>query len=381
MHGVVVMRPFTTVLCGGPGLGFYVPGVILAKQLERHCPVEVEVIERLLPADKQELVIRSRRKFHADFRIALMAQRLATDITNQLDTAQVEATLQRWRASDRRRFVVFSGFWATLVQRYLRDYAPGPVAVDFCHVDSAPSSSWGLVEKGMPGIRNVWFLRFETRSLHYRLDVNGEPPLPFTERARRLLCHGGGWGMGTYRERTRALAEHELGLDLLCYEHDELDALPGARHFILDPDWFPFRLRRGESLFPPLGSLQPGGAVQYTVNAKFPELYNFTRRAAAIVSKPGAGTLIDSLSAATPLITLEPFGEYERKNGELWREFGFAIDFDDWVRTGCSLEALEPLHRNLLAARQRLQSYAEHCCELDAPDSGAPLRTTLETRP
>jgi hypothetical protein len=325
--------------------------------------------------------MRSRRKFHADFRMALMAQRLATDITNQLDTAEAERTLQRWRASERRRFVVFSGFWATLLHRYIRDYAPGPVAVDFCHVDSAPSSSWGLVEKRLPGIRDVWFLHFETRAVHYRLDVNSAPPVPFAERAPRLLCHGGGWGMGTYRERTRTLAEHELLLDLLCYEHDELDALPGARHFILDPDWFPFRLRRGESLFPPLGSLQPGGAVHYTVNPEFPELYNLTRCASAIVSKPGGGTLIDCLSAATPLIILEPFGEYERNNGLLWRELGLGIDFDEWVRAGCSLKALEPLHHNLLAARKRLPSYAEHCCAPGAPGRGEPLGTILASPP
>jgi hypothetical protein len=358
------MGESATILCAGPGLGFYVPGAILAVQLRRRRPVDLVAIEGLLPPSRQATVRQSRLAFHRDFRVALMGQRVARDITAELDGDAVAAMLLRWGMQGRRRFIVFSGFWVPLVERYLRESAPASTRVDYCHVDTVPSTSWRLVAQRPPGVRDVWFASWEEQRLCYRLDVSGEPPLAWGERSGRLLAHGGGWGMGTYRERIRPLQERQLPLDVLCYEPSELT--PGhdaTGHYYLDPDWFPWT--PGDCLFPRLGQVDGSGSIRYTSNPEYPELFRVIRRALAMISKPGGGTLIDSLAAATPLILLEPFGDYERKNGLLWKHLGFAIDFDDWFAGGCQTEVLEALHRNLLAARAQVESYADHCCASD----------------
>ena len=360
-------NPSITILCAGPGLGFYVPGAILARRLRRRLPadspVELAVLEALLPPVKQELVRQSRQAFHRDFRVALMGQRLAKDISGELDPARVTALLERWRAEDRRRFVVFSGFWVPLVERYLRDYAAGPVAIDFCHVDAAASASWGLVRSRAAGIREVWFLSWEDRQQHYWLDISGEAPLSWEARSGGLLAHGGGWGMGTYRERVEPLLARQQPLDLLCYDPAEIvKGRPEVRSFLLDPQWFPWTLAPQDCLFPPLSAVDSGGAYTAATHDEYPPLFQLIRRAPAMISKPGGGTLIDSFAAATPLLLLEPFGEYERKSGVLWTELGFALPFADWVADGCRLEALATLHRNLLRARGRITDYAEQLC-------------------
>lgn len=354
-----------TILCGGPGLGFYVPGAILARRLRGRRPTELTVIEGLLPPEKQERVRRSRQGFHKDFRFALMAQRLARDISGELEPALVEALLLRWQAERRREFVVFSGFWAGVVTRYIRGHAEVPVRADFCHVDSAVSPSWGLTSERPPGVADVWFLRWEERCLCYRLDVTGAAPVPWAQRNGRFLVHGGGWGVGTYRERARELEPFRLPLDLLYYERAQAAGPEAdARRFLLDPAWFPFV--PGAGLFPPLAMVAADGTVYPLSDACGPPLFELTRDAAAIISKPGGGTLIDSLAAATPLVLLEPCGEYERKNGLLWQQLGFAVPFAAWIESGCSRDLLRPLHENLLAARTQVPDYAEHLCESGA---------------
>jgi hypothetical protein len=337
-----------TVLGAGPGLGFYVPAAVVARRASRSCPVELLAIESLLPPEKQAIVERSRLAFHRSFDVARMGQRMVKDITGDLDPGAVEALLQRWRAEERRDFAVFSGFWAPLVARYARERRD--VRIAHCHVDCVPSSSWSLVPQA--GASDVWFVRWEGRALNHRLDVCGRPPLPWVERSGRLLAHGGGWGIGTYRDRVRALDPSRWPLDVLAYEPgDAAQAPPDARVFLLDPAWAPWKA--GEDWFPPIGQLRGQSPMQIVHNEDYPPLFDLTRAAAAVISKPGGGTLIDSLAAATPLLLIEPFGEYERKNGELWRELGFAADLSDWIAGGCRGEALESMHRNLLAARDR----------------------------
>jgi hypothetical protein len=234
------------------------------------------------------------------------------------------------------------------------------VRIAHCHVDCVPSSSWSLVPNGEA--RSVWFVRWEDRALNHRLDVCGRPPLPWVERSGRLLAHGGGWGIGTYRERSRALEPSGWPLDVLTYEPGDVAQLPpSTRTFRLDPEWAPWKA--GADWFPPLGQVEPlsraepGRPIQYSRNTEYPPLFDLTRTASAVISKPGGGTLIDSLAAATPLLLIEPFGDYERKNGELWKELGFAMDLADWIARGCRRDVLESLHRNLLTTRERTPVY------------------------
>jgi len=163
----------------------------------------------------------------------------------------VEVLLERWRREERRDFAVFSGFWAPLVARFARGREGLQVA--HCHVDCEPSASWSLVQGG--GARDVWFVRWEGRALNHRLEVCGRPPLPWVERSGRLLAHGGGWGIGTYRDRVRPLDPSRWPLDVLAYEPGDAAQTPsGTRVFMLDPAWAPWKA--GADWFPPLGQVE-----------------------------------------------------------------------------------------------------------------------------
>jgi hypothetical protein len=135
------------------------------------------------------------------------------------------------------------------------------------------------------------------------------------------------------------------------------------RHFAPDPGWFPWqRNASAELMFPALGEVSADGSVHWLPSAHYPPAHTLVRHARAIVSKPGGGTLIDSLAAATPLILLEPYGEAEAQSGALWEALGFGIRYERWRDSGFDAGVLARLHHNLRAAtpQQTLPHYPVH---------------------
>ncbi|MFE7462897.1 hypothetical protein ACFU6R_02160 [Streptomyces sp. NPDC057499] len=339
------------VLTSGVALGAHVPGLRLAQRLrERGADVTVDVLERRLPGDRLANVVESRRRFQRDLRFVVAAQGLATDPVDDFTPQAVAALERHWEERGVETFVVFSGFWLRLLDNYLGRRPTRTVA---CHVDAVVSPSYRRARRYAPGAEHVWLAR-EDGTLPWTIPVDTRPPIPWSAREGRLLVHGGGWAIGSYRDRARELARAGLPLDLIVPEASA--AVGWARCFTLDPDWHPWH----DDGLPPLlkvradssDSSDPAEPVGREVPGR-PLSYELARSASAIVSKPGGGTLLDSLWTATPLILLEPAGSHEAANGRLWRQLGFALSYDDWSACGFAPERLEPLHRALLGAAAR----------------------------
>ncbi|BAU81632.1 hypothetical protein SLA_0678 [Streptomyces laurentii] len=336
------------VLTSGVALGAHVPGLRLAQRLREHgADVLVDVLERWLPGDRLAAVVESRRSFQRDLRFAVAAQGLATDPVDDITPEAVEALEKHWEEQGVETFVVFSGFWLRLLDGYLRRRPTRTVA---CHVDAVVSPSYRRASRYAPEAEHVWLAR-EDGTLPWTIPVDTRPPVPWSAREGRLLVHGGGWAIGSYRDRARELAEAGLPLDLIVPEAPA--AVDWARCFTLDPDWHPWH----DDGLPPLLEVPPASAD--SSDSSDPEgrgrnlSYELAQSARAIVSKPGGGTLLDSLWTATPLILLEPAGRHEAANGRLWRRLGFALSYDEWHACGFAPERLEPLHQALLGAAAR----------------------------
>ena len=92
-------------------------------------------------------------------------------------------------------------------------------------------------------------------------------------------------------------------------------------------------------------------------------LHRIIRGALGIVSKPGAGTLIDSFGSATPIIMLEPFGPHEERNAQVWLACRFGVPYHVWADAGYPASMLEELHLNLIARRHEVKDYAQDYAE------------------
>ncbi|MFC0623555.1 hypothetical protein [Kribbella deserti] len=342
------------ILTSGVALGVHVPGLLLADRLrEQGGSAHVSVLERLMPEQTLVTTARSKQAFHRDFRVALAGQKLARDASIATDARAVDDLLREWRARRVSRFVVFSGFWLPIVERYVAE--AGVVPVDVCHVDSVQSPSFDKAGPTTLEVEHVWLADADGGRVPCSIPVTREEPLAWSDRDHRLLVHGGGWGMGTYRERAPELLAAGFALDVVAYEDRDLAGTEGVRYFMIDPDWHPWL---GDG-YPPFAEVVAGQPPAFVQRTGHHGSFDLARRALATVSKPGGGTLLDSLWSATPTVLLEPFGPHEQHNAELWRQLGFGIAFEHWAEKGLAVEVLAELHEALLAARPLIPDYSK----------------------
>ncbi len=348
------------VLTSGVALGVHVPGLLLAQRMrELGTDVNVIVLERLLPDSKRATTAKMKFAFHRDFRVARAGQRLAVDPSTAVAEPTLAELAERWRKRGVRRLVVVSGFWLPIVEQCaaLSGHRPD---VDVCHIDSVLSPSFRALGPLPPQVRQVWLADWAQSRVPNTIPVTARPPLRWAERDRRLLVHGGGWGMGTYRQRAHELREHGFELDIVAYEAgDAATQDKGVRYFMIDPNWHPWV----DDGYPPFARVDGLREPDYVQGTECHGSFELARRALAMVSKPGGGTLLDSLWSATPLVLLEPFGEHEARNAELWERLGFGISLDRWRDTDFALDVLEQLHDALLRAKPEIPNYASQLAE------------------
>lgn len=345
-----------TILTSGSTLGVHVPGLLLASRLrERGVPAKVTVLESMLPPDKLAVTANMRLAYHRSFKFALAAKSLGRDTSADLDEVAVQRLWTEWRDQDIRHFVVFSGFWLPVLRRY-REFAGFPICVDLCRGDAAPMQSFMIGGAGPPeGVREIHLADIKQQRLPWTIPVSRKPPIPWSSRDERLLVHGGGWGLGTYRERADELSQRGFALDVVAYEPDDVEAdRLNVRYFMIDPQWHPWH----DDGYPPFVGCAGEPPPHFTSGRDYPQVFDLARRALAIVSKPGAGTLLDSLWSATPLIMIEPWTESEKKNAELWQNLGYGISIEEWQAAKFSVDLLAALHEKLVPVAPTIPDYS-----------------------
>jgi hypothetical protein len=359
-----------TILCSGFGLGFYIPGLLIAEKLRRMgIRSEVEVFESLLPPAKIQLVEKDRQACRESFRVALTSQKVPRDARNSLDSARLESLLARWQRQDRRHFICLSGHWVHVLDQCREVYSDRTISADLLYLDADRSPSWKWLRKLKPtyaaGYREVRLYDQDLMAVLYSIDTNMGPPLPYRSRARRLVIHGGGWGIGSFQQYIPQIESAGYGLDVVCYAESEAETRNGSRRYLMDdPTWRTWhRNREGKHTFPPFGEIISSEPVTFASETNCNGLHRIIRGTVGIVSKPGAGTLIDSFGSATPIIMLEPFGPHEERNAHVWLASRFGVPYHVWADAGYPASMLEELHLNLIARRHEVKDYAQDYAE------------------
>nr|WP_154891618.1 UDP-glucuronosyltransferase [Paenibacillus xylanexedens] len=357
-----------TILCSGFGLGFYIPGLLAASEFgKRDIATEVLVFESFLEHDKREHIADSRTAYHSNFALANISARMPMDIRNSIDYAQVELLLETWKAEERYEFISLSGHWIYILDLYREKMLPNPIHVDLLYVDSDLAPSWKSLKKFHPRYDehyyNACLYDTDNMAIRYEIPVLPGTTLPFESRKRRLVVHGGGWGMGTYQSTIPELASHNYGLDIVAYDWKEAKPNPDHRYWMNDPEWCSWvKSANGLHEFPPYIEIAGEDTNSYTAEADHHWLYDVASEAMAIVAKPGAGTLIDSLASETPLILLEPFGSHELSNLELWESLGFGIRYEKWREMDFSVDILKEMHQAIKNRPGERTNYVDHYC-------------------
>ncbi|MDJ0511727.1 MAG: hypothetical protein QNJ64_21140 [Crocosphaera sp.] len=354
-----------TVLGSGVALGVYIPALLVNTQFKKqNLDSEVVVIENFYKKDSKDKLKGYKKAYHKNFSVALMGHKMTKDISSSLDDNLVDQLLQTWQQENRLHFIIWSGLWIPIVEKYRELVAPQKIIVDACRIDADISATFKIFEGNYEYDNDIWLWNWEQQQLIYELPVTNQTPIPYTERENRFVTHGGGWGIGTYQNRIAELEEQGFLLDIVAYNIEEAtNPKPGNRYFMVDPNWSPWHKNQHDRHdFPPFGEVTNINEQHFTTKEEYHGFYDLAKKSKAIISKPGGGTLIDSLSSATPIILLEAYGYAEEKNAAIWEHFGYGISYEKWKELNYSEEVLLQLHQNLLAKKNLInypQKYAE----------------------
>jgi hypothetical protein len=349
---VKASQPPVTILTSGVGLGLYIPALLIERRLSsRGFDVDVEVLEGHYTPAYQRTHLAHRDAHHANFALAQLAHRMARDVEHCFDQDRLRTLLERWLAQGRRNFIVWAGFWLPVIERYRRMIGGYDLDVHHCRIDAVISASFKVHPDLDAAGEEVWLWNWARREIEHEIPVAGVAPIPFDARDDRLVVHGGGWGIGTYRTTIPELARTSYSLDVVI--HDASEARPrkrGDRAFMLDPAWHPWPSEPGARLaFPRMIEMNDEAAIRYRHNDDYHPMHDVIRASKAIVSKPGGCTLIDSLAAHAPVVLLEPYGYAEEANARIWEHLGFGIRFAAWRETGYNPAVLARLSANIAA--------------------------------
>jgi hypothetical protein len=356
-----MMNKKIKLLCSGVALGVYIPGISLQYQLIKiGYDAEVVVLENLLPDTLRNKIPETKQVFHSNFRLAQMGQKIARDITPSLDPEKTRDLFSQWKEDHDSLYILLSGFWIPLFEQYDKK-SLSESRVMILHMDSVPSPSWKFLQGRETGAHPVFIFDYDNHAICSRLNVSSQLPIPFQFRDNRYLAHGGGWGMGTYRNAITALENRGHHLDIIAYNASEIcPEKVNNRYYMVDPHWHPWiKNSSNEHSFPPVACFEKGQRSQFSSRPEYHELFYVGARSKAIISKPGGSTLVDSLASATPFIFLDSFGPHEDFNASLWIEKGLGVKFSTWENVDFSDELLENCHLNLMKVRETTPDFLE----------------------
>ncbi|WP_375515790.1 hypothetical protein [uncultured Nostoc sp.] len=359
-------KTIITILGSGVALGVYIPALLVNYQLKQQkLNTEVVVLERYYKDESIEKLKKYKKAYHNNFSVALMGHKMTKDIQPSLDEVLVDNLLQTWNQENRLNFIVWSGLWMPILEKYRNQVAPQILNLDICRIDADISATFKIHENNSQYDNEVWLWNWEQKKLVNEIPVTTQPPVPYAKRNNRFVVHGGGWGIGTYQSKISELEDRGFLLDIVAYEIKEAtQSKPGNRYFMVDPEWFPWdRNQNNEHEFPPFGEVTISNQKCFKNKKSYHEFYDLVKESKAIISKPGGGTLIDSLASATPIVLLEPYGYAEQRNAEIWEYFGYGISYSKWKNLDYSDKILEELHQNILNRQKTTINYSQNYAE------------------
>ena len=326
-------------------LGVYVPALSLKKQLEAlGDQADLFCLEELYQG-KDRVMEATKRSMHDDFRLARISYRMPVRNQSVIDPAAETAFVKNAAEKQYDAVIAFSGFFTAFLNCLCRESSHYQGRIYAVHMDAGVSRSWR--DADLSGIQEIWLYQLAGQKIHRSLEKRTEP----TEKLPRMLVHGGGWGIGVYRDQIRSLNERGIPLDVIVYYPEEAEQIdPMNACFLLDPAWKP---SAGHAEYPRLLKQDADGWNPFADSRHRNPVRTLMEQDIAVLSKPGGGTLADSLCTGTPLIFSEALASYETENRTLWEQCGFGIGFEDFQKTS-------DWNETLMEQRNRLLETAEH---------------------
>lgn len=346
------------ILGSSIAMGVCVPALWVYKYLKNKGNVicEFKVLEEMYPEHYKANLEKNKSKFHNDFKIAKIAHKFPNKVNQVLDDQMIKAFLEECIRKQYDSIIVFSGFWDEIIVKLINLDSKFKSKLFAVHMDTVFSNSWK--NKDMSKYEELWLFKKDTNQIMYKLaEFERERK---EEIYHRIVAHGGGWGMGTYREYKGILNKFGFKVNEVIYYSKEFESFDKVNsYFLLDPNW---QLNLHDISFPKLYERRGKQWIQVE-EENSSGLIKILQSADAIISKPGGGTLADSFMTYTPIIFLEPLSDYEKENAKMWVDNGFGIGIQEWLETDKKEERLKQLRENIIEASRGVKIIGEEIYE------------------
>jgi hypothetical protein len=340
-----------------------VPAISIKKQLEAlGYSADILCLEDIY-SDRDAVIEETKKSFHKDFRLAKMSYRMPTRNKSAIDPVKADELIERLSEECYDSIITFSGFWIPFLNNLMDACGYYSDRIYGIHMDAGYSLSWKGVDHSR--IREIWLYNLEQGKVLGILEKpydaekvmnhhNAENEKNhYVINAPRILVHGGGWGIGEYASKIETLNKLGYVMDIIIYYPEELNRSDKLNnYYLLDPEWKPDDKRQE---YPRLLIFKNDKWEQFgDSSSELNPIRILMQRADAVLSKPGGGTLSDSLITATPLIFGEELAKYEADNKKMWIDSGFAIDYSSFINIPDDREMLSEIKNNLLRAQSGL---------------------------
>lgn len=348
------------LLTSAMGLGTYVPALHLYEYLKnKGHAVSMDVFERYFKEETMQKYLKNKQEYHKNFKVAKLGHKLAErQLGSVLEDETEKKIMETWELSGVERFILLSGNWVSTVHKFKERHG-SKVKAAVVHMDVDTPPSWKHFDNSDQFFLEI--LPFDKHGVNYLFETPYQRKDIANEGMPCFFFHGGGWGMGDYASKKKELeADMDCAFIELVHNTEELEENQRTSYYLMDQGWKPWIPdNSGEYFFPVMLDENSGQKLD---NQNMRGLYELYESCDAIISKPGGGTILDSLITKVPVVFLEPVALHERKNQEAWEALGMGISFKAWKETGYSMEVLQNIQENIQAnctGKQGLGAYLE----------------------
>lgn len=331
------------LLSSSLALGVYVPAKMLQDELRcLDTETDIHIVEGLFQIDKKINIEVNKRKFGENFKLAKAAHTMPNHFSKSIDETLKEQCFKKWNAGNYSLIIVMSGFWLDLVYEYDWNYAHNSKII-LLHLDSAESHSWHQSTSLRNSYKEMWFFSESNNQINYKICTR-----PYIhEENKSIIVHGGGWNMGEYKDAIRTMNQAGYRLSVIVNYIKDIPSFDIDNDYYVLQANFTYDLVLENPTYPCLMRFINGKLVvlQENNNNPFADLINSS---CAIISKPGGGTLIDSLTYGIPLIFTEELAKYELCNAQLWVRKGLGMLFEEFIKLTDKKKHLLDMRRNII---------------------------------
>ena len=307
------------------------------------------MLEELFDNENRNKLSINKQRFHDNFRIAKKAHQIAGDMSAYCDEQLIKKWMMQMKKEGNKRFILFSGYWIPVIIKYKEILAQN-IFIDCIHMESVYSNSWKRYSASVINENQIWMFGTNKQVfIPYEIDNQ-------LFNTKQIIIHGGGWGMGLLQEAYERLKDSGYVVYRVAYNQKEYETFyqNDKNVYYMDEQWNPW-VKDEE------------GEFQYPIIYKGNKLYSLDKMLVeneAIVSKPGGGTLLDSLVLKRPIILTQALSGYEKKNSDLWKKLGYGMDFEEWEQCKFTGELLRRMRTNLYEYKNNAISVEEELCSL-----------------